>query len=315
MACSTVKGPREEAMKSPLGRLPPEIRAHVYKYVIKTRVLFLRHCVAGSAGRNPPAVLLASKSFYGESKDYLLENQSLILCLDGASPNKTRSLERREKSGDVAARLGVVRDLLLKARNLRLIFRLEGPIVESARSMGLLLDWLKEVLELRKEPLQRLELDFRGHRWWYSRFDVGHREEDWLGVVSRGVGQGPLPCDPLLTASSQIRCAVLSSKFTIVGKGAISDAAYDRFVQSCEGTLESKAPPATCATRHAEQDALRKVINAYWRQASFFARLTNGETENLLRVYRFGDRDDKRAYASSAMTKVKQYVHGLVSEQ
>ncbi|KAF2768074.1 hypothetical protein EJ03DRAFT_136126 [Teratosphaeria nubilosa] len=315
MATSAVKRPSEEAAKSPLGRLPPELRADVYKHIIKTRVLVLRHCVAGSSGRNPPAVFLASKSFYTEAKDYLLENQSLVLCLEGASPNKTLSLERRERSEDVAARLGGLRDLLLETRHLRLIFRLDGPIVESSKSMSILLGWLKQLLELREEPLQRLKVDFRGHRWWYSRFDVGHREEDSLGIGNRDVGEGPLPCDTLLIAVAQIRCVVLSSRFSIVGKGAISDAAYDCFVKNCQGTRKFESPSAACATAHAEQDALRKVINAYWRQASFMARLTNGETENLLRVYRFGDRDDKRAYASSVMVKVKQCVRGLISKQ
>lgn len=108
-----------KAIETPLTRLPPEIRAQIYSYLVAPRRLHVNRYILAS-GAKSPTTLLVSRTFYAEIRDYLFENHTFEILLSGVeTPQPCK--RRRDTRKDIVARLKVVKTIVMVARRLRII--------------------------------------------------------------------------------------------------------------------------------------------------------------------------------------------------
>lgn len=257
---SAAPNPAESELRTPLTRLPPELRDQIYHYLVQTRPVHTCCFIEteSSSRKTPPSIFLVSRAFHAEAREYLFEYHTFTISFSGIKESE-RCKSRRAMKKLASHRLSTVKDVLVHARRLHILISLRGPVMETTTLVSSLLNWIVIVLARRPEAVSTLQLEIKAHSLWSSK-------PGYMSLWKRRK-YPQYQCDCFLDAAQNLRC--LNMEKIEMGEccGAVSDEARKRLLQAHK-PLGRQRPRGSTFLRDlfgqkAESAALEQALRLY----------------------------------------------------
>jgi hypothetical protein len=290
--------------QSPLSRLPPELSAQIYNYLIKPRFVSLNDLISGAKHYPQPNLFLVSKATRLDAKAHLFENGIFTIEVFGRALrclSKEPCGTTRDTARDVIRRLNTLREVFLKARKLQLRFKAASRLAASSPVLLVVLEWYKLLLDQRETALPSLRLLFEGDMVYICYYCMPQGREGGTHDTRNLDLEGPLPFDCLLEKADEFRCQRLEAIEAHGCGRIISSTARQRLIEGYEQPRQLPSDEHCAGLSKSlakkERKAVERVVKLYWRRAPLVARVTHGVSYEIKRVHRFGDEEDKIALA------------------
>ena len=146
-----------ETPRTPLDRLPTELRLQTYYYILQPRELHVQHHFT-EVYHGPPSLFLVSKVSYADARDYFLNYATHTIYIAGWAATSLRSAKLKSLM-QATKYLEAVRSMVTSIRQLRLSIYLGGVLKNEVMTfLRAIMTWVEGLLTLRTTPLPVFEL-------------------------------------------------------------------------------------------------------------------------------------------------------------
>ena len=261
--------------QTPLHRLPLELRAHIYQYIVGPKLLDIRQLVWDHYTEcTAPALLLVSRATYADVRDYLFHDCTFTIQLyRNQSSQRVRFYGRREGRQNILRRLKALETVVSSARHLRFSTEPVKNRFRGVESVDAAVELIGLWLNTRAVPLDALELF--GPEWSCSQ--------------PPGEDNAGLPCE-ILERISRLRCRRIRQSMHTSNSG--QEESW-QIAGQCTAT-DLKKPTTKVADAGGYQPAeYTKLLHLYWKDIYFYQQRS---TKNRSSLTRFFDCIDEHYY-------------------